>query len=764
MQCHVPFQILALPSTASSILPHLPGFVHDHEQESQAFSALWRSSAEQEFPQEVGLYVLASDRYAIDRLEIVFARAKRPSRMLAYAATGSNSTYDVVSAYCSAAFRAIGSPFHWPPESILTKSSATNASIVLEPPRSCVFFKFILFKPHITPLNPSATVAIKDLILHGILLPRSLFASSSLLPAPVPFTPEENEKDPDLALLSRLLTTAGLSDATIREVCAASSVSKPKPAPDLPQSPIASPSTPPRSHVADLQQPHNILDSIFDQAMREFLQARASQDRLLRSFRSPRPLQLASMRVDSLEAVVVYTFGAFFAQCALEINDEELQSHAVNTAERLSPLLLDAGMPRELVYEGLLALLLLVLSETTPLSVFHDALQLTRTLFHADTAASTLDCITHLGSGRILTGLRSLLDKLLDTRHCWIRRGTATTIDREFLRTFRLLLEQNATQKMLFKVLVPLKDHPSPSLLAIINRFRLFRWLLQRERAQLPPELIPSLRLYCQETRQSLSNQLSQSTTIPRLIAECLALIDTSNSPLDLNAQLQTMKKHLQTHPEPSSPRHTPLFVAFPLTSPQREALVRRQQQYLDLHPRPTALYHHTFTPESLVGHDATQVFHKGNIVFKGDVETRSEPFERLELKLPPVDKPFAFDESLLNHPKHQKLTKTTPFAAFQGTILPRNGPRTPSPEPKPRPQSPLVSRTRVYPDPKLRAPQVTPSPVVPERRLATAEPVETKPSPEAPSHPKTAPAKPRPSESKPNATSASQENGCVVQ
>ncbi|KAJ0389695.1 hypothetical protein ATCC90586_010653 [Pythium insidiosum] len=130
------------------------------------------------------------------------------------------------------------------------------------------------------------------------------------------------------------------------------------------------------------------LDSIFDQAMRAFVHARAQQHALLQSIglvsscscyaccsssssSESRRLQLLLPSISPgdprrRQAIVVHTFGAFFAQCLLhggggddDDDSAELQAFAVQLAERLSPVLVPAGMPPALVVEGLVAVVAL---------------------------------------------------------------------------------------------------------------------------------------------------------------------------------------------------------------------------------------------------------------------------------------------------------------------------------------------------------------------------------------------------------------------
>jgi hypothetical protein len=458
------------------------------------------------------------------------------------------------------------------------------------------------------------------------------------------------------------------------------------------------------SIASDQYRPEDILESPFDRAMRDFVAQQARLDHLLAltevpnqtigngdaskilSYSLPIPL-INSGDSTRFEAIATHTFGSFFTQCLMnsECRGGTRCVESLRLAERLAPLLRIAGVPIELVYEGLVAIIVLALkSDTTRVSqdVFHAALHLVRTVF-LERTSSGLCLLQALPKGQVNVGLAAVLTAVLASPICW-SLSSKTTVDRELLQTLRLLITQTSTRSSFLRALWS-RDHVANQasdadgstlqhLRSSFHRLRVVRWLLQRHAEKLTTQDRAAIRAFLGRLVGTAPGCDSKQND---LAAQCLCLLDTATSPeaSDLESQLRSLRMHIQEHDRPAkNGDHSPLFEVFPLTAVQKDAIVGQLRQYFQLHQRPTALYHHAFTTSSLEGHSDGDEFRKGNIVFRGHAQARSEvPSLSFHDAIKQYAKPFTFASA------PQPITVETPvvametsFARFRGTVEPR--------------------------------------------------------------------------------------------
>ncbi|KAJ0404878.1 hypothetical protein ATCC90586_007828 [Pythium insidiosum] len=620
-------------------------------------------------PQELAILILSRHHYAVHVVRIVFHKIQRPSKVeLLVASTvdddGTSDRHDAVTLYLSASFRRLMS-VSLPPPSVVGWQTPSALSLSLPPSsdvRHCAFLRLLLFPASPHPENPHRRVTIKSLQLLGSLRAHGTHARS-LPPAMRAFVHARAQQH-------ALLQSIGLVSSCSCSCCACCSCSS-------------------SSESRRLQL---LLPSI--------------------SPGDPRRRQ----------AIVVHTFGAFFAQCLLhgggddDDGSAELQAFAVQLAERLSPVLVAAGMPPALVVEGLVAVVALGLRASRSRSVLHATLHLVRSLFQCRSPAgddeAEADWVTATPRGLITTRLRAILDAVLASPRLWARptRLATTRVDREWLLTLRLLLDQSKTSSSLITALVPLEDAEEEKP-ARVNRLRSLRWVLQqRQDGGMTSEQATAVRGFCQRVMQE-----DNSSTQRRLATECLALLsrpDASAKPIapasrrSLDVHLASLRRHLQRseseedatqkaderaqRQERREPSHTPLSHRFPLSAKQRDALVRRTTQYFALHARPDALYSHAFTVESVEGHNGA--FERGNISFRGLVQPRQVPAPDASFheRVQRATQPFTFDERLVRH----ETAVHAPFARFRGTLEPRTEPPAPE-QVRARTLLPAVQRSR---------------------------------------------------------------------
>ncbi|KAJ0400756.1 hypothetical protein P43SY_005477 [Pythium insidiosum] len=762
---------LALRST-----PSLPGLVATDDADvelpfSSQVQSLRRSPSSLESaaalpvaptPQELAILILSRHHYAVHAVRIVFHKIQRPSKVeLLVASTvdddGTSDRHDAVTLYLSASFRRLVS-VSLPPPSVVGWQTPSALSLSLPPSsnvRHCAFLRLLLFPASSHPENPRRRVTIKSLQLLGSLRAHGAHARS--LPpvrSPSPSTVEPVDVDDDSEALRELFAKHGVRDDQLlsRLIERSPTVAPPQPPESPPTSRAASrvnaasKSLRPSPEASASLTPDALdpLDSIFDQAMRAFVHARARQHSLLQSIglvsscsccaccscsssSESRRLQLLLPSISAgdprrHQAIVVHTFGAFFAQCLLhgggddDDDSAELQAFAVQLAERLSPVLVPAGMPPALVVEGLVAVIALGLGASRSRSVLHATLHLVRSLFQcrspAGEAEAEADWVTATPRGLVTTRLRAVLDAVLASPRLWARptRLATTRVDREWLLTLRLLLDQSKTSSSLITALVPLEDAEEEKP-ARVNRLRSLRWVLQQRQAGgITSEQATAVRGFCQRVMQE-----DNSSTQRRLATECLALLsrsDASAKPIapasrrSLDVHLASLRRHLQRseseeaatetaderarRQERREPSHTPLSHRFPLSAKQRDALVRRTTQYFALHARPDALYSHAFTVESVEGHNGA--FERGNISFRGLVQPRQVPAPDASFheRLQRATQPFTFDERLVRH----ETAVHAPFARFRGTLEPRTEPPAPE-QVRARTLLPAVQRSR---------------------------------------------------------------------
>lgn len=350
-------------------------------------------------------------------------------------------------------------------------------------------------------------------------------------------------------------------------------------------------------------------ESIFDSVIRHELLRKAQQDQLVNEIvlqsehRRHKPQDssltglLCSSSLDSsslvlglllptisphdrgnLLEIVMYTFGNFFTEC-LCCEASDIRVLTISTAERFIGILRTA-MGSVVAFEGAVALLRLSLQDTD-LRVFQASVRLTHTIFQQD--AGFMD---DLPDESVVLGLRCVTEALLRNPCCWDvtttsnwtrapasqparSSGVKRRINLDLLKLVRSLISQETMQLSFYRVLLPVNNNSSSNQspdnhtkstqgaqesILTGNRLRFIRLLLQRHRAQflrIPPQVLTSMQIYCEETQDLISASITTSDSSReqiRLAGECLLLLlhsASENQSQEKSKQLASIYAHV---------------------------------------------------------------------------------------------------------------------------------------------------------------------------------------------------------------------------
>ncbi|KAF1328732.1 hypothetical protein FI667_g6568, partial [Globisporangium splendens] len=386
----------------------------------------------------------------------------------------------------------------------------------------------------------------------------------------------------------------------------------------------------------------------------------------------------------NLIEIIMYTFGSFFTKCLL-CDSSEVRVLCIVIAERFLPILKEA-MGDVVVYEGSLALL----RQSPPKTSLPPA---------SSPFDSTLGIVGQLPESYVKYGLRLIMEVILANPCCWTREHHIVTlhtqskastsrkkrINMDFLRFVRLLIFQETIRYSFYQVLLPVEhissgnqiaeggSEQSIHLVETSNRLRLFRLLLQRQKADhitIPGDIRKQIDRFCEahSYHDTPASTAASSSSVWRLAADCLQLLhaNAASRPKPINFrqlnrihtqvdELEMVVYFMTTGPT----AHEPHFVQFAI-SPEQQALLQDQtRRYFHLRPRPRALYQHSFSHDNLEGQ--SKLFQKGNIAFRGEMEERN------------LGDLVAFHElASAEATRSEQLTIKkipTPFAAFKGTV-----------------------------------------------------------------------------------------------
>ncbi|KAF1328987.1 hypothetical protein FI667_g6482, partial [Globisporangium splendens] len=406
-------------------------------------------------------------------------------------------------------------------------------------------------------------------------------------------------------------------------------------------------------------------------------------------------------------------------------DSSEVRVLCIAIAERFLPILKEA-VGDVVVYEGSLALLR-VSFQDSDLGVFQACLHLAQTLFQQSPPKtslppasspfdSTLGIVDQLPESYVKYGLRLIMEVILANSCCWTREHHIVTlhaqskastsrkkrINMDFLRFVRLLISQETIRYSFYQVLLPVEhissgdqiaeggSEQSIHLVETSNRLRLFRLLLQRQKAghiAIPGGILKQIDRFCEahSYHDTPAGTAASSSSVWRLAADCLQLLhaNTASRPKPFNFR-QLNRIHTQVDElemavyfvTAGPTAHEPHFVQFSIPPEQQALLQDQTRRYFHLRPRPRALYQHSFSHDNLEGQ--SKLFQKGNIVFRGEMEVRYPgdlvAFHELVAQ---NTQPYAFDldskkQASAEATRSEQLTIkeiSTPFATFKGTV-----------------------------------------------------------------------------------------------
>lgn len=449
--------------------------------------------------------------------------------------------------------------------------------------------------------------------------------------------------------------------------------------------------------------------------------------------------------------ITLYTFGTFFTQCLL-CGGSEIQVTCVQMVERTGPLMKKA-IGAIFAFEGIIALIVLGIREAKSSQVFQAAIHLAHTVFQTEVtrvnktthqpeserssskdheSISALGLIEEVSCTNWGYGLRTILEWALASPLCWSISHTGKpnpsstssrslkglsrfdqvppSIDRDFLQFIRLLVEQDLTRTKFFDELLDLTPTGNASgIIFARNRLRLLRLALRNEiiRCQISTNVKTNIQALCTSILTPKHFTHSDQTTMERgdrdvltirLASECLEEVDSSVLSRDqrnYRANLLTsVRRHLEVSNNSNSHHshryfHTAFFIQDPLLDAEVAEFDTQLQRYFSHHPRPTALYRHSFVrgSRSTSKNDKAEMresFQKGNIAFDGQVVARTLPIGTFHDEIQHKSAPFVFEIGTptdkkstttpsSHHAGHQEIVSS--FSAFRGTIERRNDP-----------------------------------------------------------------------------------------
>lgn len=473
---------------------------------------------------------------------------------------------------------------------------------------------------------------------------------------------------------------------------------------------------------------NNQIMSPFDLVMEKCVRSKQEENALLRRITSTgistvhpvgalAPAEVNARATDcsprSVDQVVAYTFGGYFARCVQEREDPDLRVRAIEAVDQYA-LVMKETIGGMVAFEGCVALISSSLEHSSDPRIFRASCQLACTLFEAmdevvqltpSTVKPTLDIVSELSQEHWLPGMARLLDEFLANDCCWsasvIKCGKQAqlsqpkTVNRYFLQWVRLLLQQSATQRAFLVVcsstddlrLDPARNYKNRSQTAVhtcaANKLRLLRLLLSNavRRSAISDDVRERIAGYCRTLAQSSkhSDTVIVSITLQRLSKECMQRLAGQHShdnPTTTNRGTDGTPAR-ESSPKSAVRAHCPLFRKHPLSPASADQLSSLLRRYYDTRPRPPALYRHHFERCNVVDTDTSKTMSiaKGNIHFVGVIEDRDSPQSDTSFhdQLTQHTLPFVFGVPESHAARHggqsSSTTVESPFSVFRGTV-----------------------------------------------------------------------------------------------